>query len=36
LKELKGEVHYLVYRGTLRDGNAAVVIWRDIAGWGKI
>ena len=26
---------YLVYRGMLRDGRVAVVIWRDIAGWGK-
>jgi len=25
---------YLVYRGTLRDGRVAVIIWRDIAGWG--
>jgi adenine-specific DNA-methyltransferase len=25
---------YLVYRGMLRDGRVAVVIWRDIAGWG--
>ena len=35
LERVEGKVYYLVYRGMLRDGSAAVVIWRDIAGWGK-
>ncbi len=28
-----GEGHYLVYRGTTREGQRAAVIWRETAGW---
>jgi hypothetical protein len=35
LERVEGKVYYLVYRGMLRDSRVAVVIWRDIAGWGK-
>jgi adenine-specific DNA-methyltransferase len=27
-------VHYLVYRGALRNGRTVVILWRDITGWG--
>ncbi|MCS6805497.1 MAG: DNA methyltransferase [Blastocatellia bacterium] len=27
--------HYLIYRGTLRNGRTVAVIWRDTQGWNK-
>ncbi|WP_448542503.1 hypothetical protein [Roseiflexus sp.] len=33
LEGSEGEVHYLVYRSTLRDGRIAILIWRETSDW---